>query len=48
MQAVIEFYTLFHKDLVIVNREFNDINHMNNFIKYVVKKYKYTLNEIYY
>jgi hypothetical protein len=48
MQAIIEFYTPFHKDIVVVNREFNDINHMNNFIKYVVKKYKYTLNEIYY
>ncbi len=29
MKAVIEFYTPFHKDIVVVNREFNDINHMN-------------------
>ena len=48
MKAIIEFYTPFHKDKVIVSRDFNDINHMNNFINYVCKKYRYTLNEIYY
>jgi UDP-N-acetylglucosamine:LPS N-acetylglucosamine transferase len=42
MKAIIEFYTPFHKDIVVVNRDFNDINHMNNFINYVCKKYKYT------
>lgn len=48
MKATLEFYSLNYRKLVVMHKQFNDINHMNNFISYVTKKFNYTLNEIYY
>jgi hypothetical protein len=47
MKATLEFYSLNYRKLVVMHKQFNDINHMNNFISYVTKKFNYTLNEIY-
>jgi len=47
MNATIQFTTAYGK-YVVMSRNFNDENHMNNFIKYVSKKYSYTFDEVWY
>lgn len=47
MNATIQFTTAYGKS-VVMSRNFNDENHMNNFIKYVSKKYSYTFDEVWY
>ena len=47
MNATIQFTTAYGKS-VVMSRNFNDENHMNNFITYVSKKYSYTLDEVWY
>lgn len=47
MNATIQFTTAYGK-YVTMSRNFNDENHMNNFIAYVSKKYSYTFDEVWY
>lgn len=47
MNATIQFTTAYGKS-VVMSRNFNDENHMNNFIAYVSKKYSYTFDEVWY
>ena len=47
MNATIQFTTAYGKS-VVMTRNFNDENHMNNFITYVSKKYSYTFDEVWY
>ena len=47
MNATIQFMDAYGK-YVTMTRNFNDENHMNNFIAYVSKKYSYTFDEVWY
>jgi len=47
MNATIQFMNAYGK-YVVMSRNFNNQLHLDNFIKYVSKKYSYTLDEVWY
>jgi hypothetical protein len=47
MNATIQFMNAYGK-YVTMSSKFNDQLHLDNFIKYVSKKYSYTLDEVWY
>lgn len=47
MNATIQFTTAYGK-YVVMSSKFTNQLHLDNFIKYVSKKYSYTLDEVWY
>lgn len=48
MKATIQFINNYGKQVVMEGLLFNDKSHLDNFINYVCRKYKYTFDEVYY